>query len=35
LEIIPNTNEVVHDYQFYVQMFIEEQRMDFDFPPVD
>ena len=31
-EIKLNTNEVMHDYEFYLKIYIEDQKMDFEDP---
>ncbi len=29
-EEILNTNEVMHDYEFHVRMFLQQQKLDFE-----
>lgn len=29
-EVSLNTNEVMHDYEFYLKMYLEDQKMDFE-----
>jgi hypothetical protein len=29
-DLFLNTNEIIHDYQFYFQMIVERRKMDFE-----